>query len=117
MKILKNVNLVLITLLSITAGISKIILTPQEVEFFQNAGLGEPVVIIFGIVQMIVGVLLIIGKVRKWGAIFVALMFALSTIMIFINGMIGFGVFSILPIILTGFIIRESLRKESHTLG
>lgn len=107
MEILIKLNFVLLTLLNISAGIAKIMLTPQEVEFLRKSGLNESVVFVFGIVQRISGILLIIKQLRGWGAILTAVMFASSTIIIFVNEMVGFGLFSILPIVLTGFIIRE----------
>lgn len=108
---LQKINLAVITLLSISAGLAKVMLMPQEVQFFENAGLGESTLLIFGLAQIIAGILLIIKNMRKWGAIFVAVMFILSTVMILSNGMIGFGIFSILPIVLTGFIIKNNLQK------
>lgn len=97
----------LITLLSISAGIAKIMLPPQKVEFFRNTGLNESVIFVLGIVQIISGILLIIKQLWGWGAILTAVMFASSTITTFANEMVGYGLFSILPIVLTGFIIRE----------
>jgi uncharacterized membrane protein YphA (DoxX/SURF4 family) len=108
MKILKKINLVLVILLSISAGIAKVTLSPQGVEFIQWIGLSETLVFVFGIAQIIFGLLIISKKLRKLGAILASVMFSLSTIIVFVNEQYVIGAFSILPIILTGFIIRES---------
>ena len=112
MKTLKKANWILITLLSLSAGIVKVMLMPQEVEFFSKFGLNESVVLIFGIAQIIAGLLVIFLMTRLWGALLAGLMFVTSVILLFMDGMLNFAVFSILPVILTGFIIRDRIYQK-----
>ena len=114
MNILRNINLILVTLLSMAAGIPKIMRIPQEVSFFGDVGLGEISVVAFGLVQFAGGVLLLFPKTRIWGATLVAAMFFLSTVMLFLNGKLTFGFISVLPIVMAGFVIAEHARKQSR---
>ena len=114
MDILKKINLVLVILLSISAGIAKVTPNPTVVEFYQWIGLSETLVFVFGIAQIIFGLLIISKKLRKLGAILTAVMFGLMTIFTFVNEWYAIGAFSILPIILTGFIIRESEKNTQQ---
>lgn len=113
MKILKKVNLVLLTLLSVTSGIAKIMQLPQEIQFFGDAGFGETPVILFGVAQLAGGVLLVFQKVRELGAIIVAVTFCISTVLIFKDGKIAFGFISILPILMLGIVIKGSAEGKS----
>ena len=108
MKIANSIILVLLTLLSISAGVTKLMQVPQEVEFLNNAGLNNIAIILFGVLQVIGGILLIFKKTRKIGALVTAIAFAISTILIFMTGKLAFGFVSILPILLAAFIFHKS---------
>ena len=106
-RIAKMVNLALLTLLSMSARIVKVLQMPQEVEFFQATGLNETVLVLFGVAQVAGGVLIALRITRRPGAITVAVTLGLSTILIFANGMIAFGCFSLLPVLMAGVAVRE----------
>jgi len=107
MKIFKTINLVLLILLGLSSGVSKIIQLPQEMEFFHGEmGFGASAIVLFGLVQLAAGILLVFGSTRTMGAAILALTFLISTVVIFMAGKIGFGVFSILPIVMAGFVIK-----------
>lgn len=112
MKILRIANLVVLVLLSISSGISKIILLPQEVEFFGGAGYSNTLIIMYGAAQLAGAVLLIFRKARIAGAATMAVTFAISTIVIFANGNVVFGLVSILPILMAGFILTSA--RDTH---
>lgn len=112
MKIVMTMILLLLVLLSISSGINKIMLMPQEVEFFGGAGMSNMVIIAFGAVQVMGGSLLIAPKSRLWGVFVMVVTFTISTVLILIGGSIGFGLFSILPIILLGLIARDHLAES-----
>ena len=109
MKIAKIVVLVLLIVLGVTSGVAKIMLMPQEVQFFVGAGFSEDYLMLFGAGQIAGGLLLIVKRVRIIGVILLILTFAGSSFLIFIDGNTGFGVFSLLPILLLTWFIRESL--------
>ena len=73
MKILRKINLILVTVLSFAAAIPKIAQLPNEVEFFQSVGLGKGALLMFGVFQLAGGALLVFGKTRLWGAAVAAL--------------------------------------------
>lgn len=55
MKILKLINLVLLILLSLASGVAKVMLTPQEVKFFGDAGFSDTLILLFGAAQLLGG--------------------------------------------------------------
>ncbi len=113
MKIFKIIILVLLILLGISSGTAKIMLIPGEMEFFQGAGFSKTLIVLFGITQLIGGILLVFKKVRKQGAIIIAITFCISTVFIFLSGKIAFGFFSILPILLAGIIVKGNVKFNS----
>lgn len=115
MRAFNKINLIVLTLLSITAGTAKIMQVPNEVEFFQGAGFSTNVVILFGVVQLAGGFLLVFHKTRTTGAILVAATLCLSTVMIFMSGKTGFGLFSILPVLMAGILIIENAKAKVAT--
>jgi len=108
MKIANTIILILLTLLGISAGVAKLMQMPQEVEFLNNAGLNNTTIILFGVLQVVGGILLIFTKTRKIGALITAVAFAISTITIFMAGKLAFGFFSILPILLAAFVYHKN---------
>lgn len=118
---LKTLNLVLLTLLGLSSGISKIMQIPQEMAFFQGEmGFTSSTIVFFGCVQLTAGVLLIFEKTRMVGAIVLAATLFVSATIVFMAGKIGFGFFSLLPIVMAGFVIRECLntaRAESPAMA
>ena len=116
MKLLKTVNLILVILLGLSSGISKIMQIPQEMEFFQDEmGYSANTIILFGVTQLAAGILLVFGKTRTTGAIILETTFCISALIVFMAGKIGFGFFSILPVVMAGIVIRETTRKVPVT--
>ena len=116
MKLLKTVNLILVILLGLSYGISKFMQIPQEMEFFQDEmGYSANTIILFGVAQLAAGILLVFGKTRTIGAIILATTFCISALIVFMAGKIGFGFFSILPVVMAGIVIRETTRAVSVT--
>ena len=110
---MKLVNILIITiiaLLSIAAGLAKVMQTQQEMEFLQSFGLSSVLIIAFGLIQISGGVLLVPRKTRMLGAVLAASAFVVSTVLIFVGGKLAFGFVSILPIALASVIIYQSAR-------
>ncbi|MBE9548295.1 MAG: hypothetical protein IMF09_02725 [Proteobacteria bacterium] len=110
MKIINILIIAVIALLSISAGLAKVIQAPQEMEFLQSVGLSKILIIAFGIIQIAGGVLLATKKTRMFGAVLAATAFVVSTVLIFIQGNLAFGMFSILPIALAGVVIYQTAK-------
>lgn len=115
MKIVNAIIIGIIALLSLAAGVTKIFTAPQEISFFESLGIDLNIMIAFGFVQFAAGVLILLPKLRKIGAIVAAISFGISAIMIFRTGQIGFALFSILPIALALYILKTS--KASDVSG
>ena len=110
MKILMIVILVLLVLLALTSGVSKIMLLEQEVAFFGAAGFSNTALRIFGLAQITAGLLMIMSRYRIAAATVLALTLIASTVLILMDGKIAFGLVSIIPILLTGAVIRDARR-------
>ena len=110
---LKAAVLIVLVLLGTSAGVAKILKVPEELAFFQTVGLGESIVLLFGIVQLIGAILLVFRRTRLAGALVSAGTYLASAIMIFASGAIGFGTISLLPILMSGWITWDSAKGES----
>lgn len=107
MKIVNILIVAIIALLSIAAGFAKVMQAPQEVEFLQGLGLSTGLIMVFGLIQIVGGVLLAVKKARLPGAILVTSAFAVSTGLVFMGGNFTFGLISIIPTALAGLIIYQ----------
>jgi hypothetical protein len=114
-KIVNILIIAVIALLSIAAGLAKIMQVPQEMEFLQSVGLSKILIVVFGLVQVAGGVFLAPKKTRMFGAVLVASAFVVSTVLIFVGGNLAFGLFSILPIALAGVVIYQTARITHNT--
>jgi hypothetical protein len=114
---LKLAALLILILLGTSAGIVKIIKMPQELEFFQAIGLSEMSLVLFGAAQLIGGVLLVFQRSRLIGALMSAVTFSASAVMVFSTGAFGFGAVSLLPVLMSGWIIRSNIQRNSAALS
>jgi len=102
MKYVSIAALVAVCLLSMAAGIAKVARTPQEVDFFAQAGLGILPLVLLGAVQILGGALCAAPRLRVIGLSLVTLGFLLSVLVIALTGNIGFAAISVLPAFLSG---------------
>lgn len=100
MKIVRTVLLVLLILLSIATGMVKVFGFEEDIEIFANMGFSFTATVIFGIIQVIGGILLIFPQTRKYGAWVMIVTFIIATTALFFSAITGFGVVSILFIML-----------------
>ena len=107
MKVLNTIILVVVIGLAIGSGIAKIMLIPEDVAFFSSAGLSKTLIVLFGAIQLISVILVIVKKWRNVGAIILGMTFGFSTILIFLSGKITFGLISILPLVLILLIVKK----------
>lgn len=114
MKIVRFLIISIVALLSIAAGLAKVMQTTQEMEFLQGVGLTPGLIVVFGLVQISGGLLLVIQKTRMVGAVIASSAFTVSTVLIFVEGNLTFGLFSILPIVLAGIIFYQSARTTQN---
>ena len=108
MQVARTLIIVLLVLLGAAAGLAKITLAPPEIQFFQGIGLGAPVVLAFGVLQLAGALLLVLQKTRFIGAVILDITFTLSVVMIFMAGQIGFALVAVIPVIMAGYIIYDT---------
>jgi len=108
MRIVNILIVAVIALLSIAAGLAKVMQVQQEMEFLQGLGLSPGLIMAFGLVQIAGGLLLVTKKTRLPGAVLVTLAFLLSAVLVFISDNLGFGLFSLIPAVLAGLIVYSA---------
>ena len=113
MKVLGIIIVYILAALSILAGGAKILRMPQELEFLQGFGLSTAVIVMFGVAQLVGGILLLPTKTRLFGAVVVAVGFLVSAVLVFISGNLSFGLVSLVPTVFAVFAIQQSV-KATH---
>ena len=111
MKIVITIIAVLIGLLSIAAGGAKIALVPEEVKFLSQFGFTNALTIVYGVIQALAGILLLIPKTRFVGSLIAVFAFALSVVFLFMAGNLPFAGVSLIPVILAGMVAYFSKTK------
>lgn len=96
MRIGWKILLVLVILLSLATGATKIAQMPEEMQLFGNAGFNTWATVLFGLVQIAGGMMMAFRKTRKIGAIIMTMTFAAASIVVFVNEMMAFGLVSLL---------------------
>lgn len=112
MKILNIILMVLLVVLSMAAGAAKVMGVPQEVQFLQGFGFSASLIMVYGVIQIAGGVLFAVPKTFNLGAWITILAFALSSVLIFISGNFIFAFASLLPIVLTVYVVWQSIRLK-----
>ena len=114
MKIAYLVLIGLLVFLAGSSGLTKIMLMDQEVEFFGKFGVAGPLIIGFGIVQLIGAVLLIFTRTRITGAVLIAITFVMSAYMLIVEGNWPFTIATLLALVLLGSVISKTRREASR---
>lgn len=109
MKTTVTILSVLVALLSIAAGAAKIMLVPDETQFLGQFGFTDFLIICFGSVQVLGGILLAIPNTRRYGGFIAGAGFALSLVLILATGDWVFAAISAVPLLLAVFIIYRSI--------
>lgn len=112
MKIVLNIILAILVFLALAAGVTKIMLMPQDVEFFGKYGFTNSILIAYGAAQVIGGILLIIQRARFIGAIIVAITFLISAVVLVMDRNILVTIVTLVAVFLLGVIMKQSLKKE-----
>lgn len=108
MKIFFYAVLVIIIFLAASSGVTKIMLMQRDVDFFGQYGFTDPILISFGIAQLLGGVLLAIPKSRVVGAVLVAITFFISAVILLMAGNGVMAVITLVCTVLLGFVIKQS---------
>ena len=115
MKIFLKINWILTTILSIATGVYKLLQQEADIELFKAIGFNEITIIVFGLIQLIGGVLLIPNKTRKLGAYIMILTFIIASVAVFVNNMMVFGIVSLLFIVMAYFVVLMETKFTSKS--
>lgn len=98
-------------LLSVGAGAAKVMRVPNEVKFFQDVGFGTDILMVFGVAQVLAGILLLIPRTRLMGAVVAGGLMLLSSAMILVSGQLLFAIVSLLPVALAAVVVAAQNQK------
>ena len=101
MNIYLNVILAILVFLAVSAGVTKIILIPQDVELFGNYGFTNPILISYGAVQVI-------------GALIVAITFLISAVVLIMAKNIPVTIITFVAVLMLGVIMKQSLKRGTR---
>lgn len=108
MKTFSTIILAVLILLAVSSGITKILLMQQDVEFFGKYGFSDPILVGYGLVQLIGGLLLVFKRTRFVGAVIVAITFLISLVVILMEGNIPVGIATVIATLLLGVVMKQS---------
>lgn len=114
MKVISTLILVILTLLSVSAGISKIVLLEQDVEFFGKFGFSDPALIGFGLAQLLGGLLLISIRTRFIGAAVVGVTFLVSLALLLVDGNLPISIITAVATLLLGIVMKQSWKPAAQ---
>ena len=106
MKIVLGILLTVLVLLALASGVAKVLLLEREVIFFGAYGFGAPVLVLFGLVQILGAVLMILPMTRVLGAALVGLTFVISALLLVHAGDLPTAFFTVVAIIGLGVVIK-----------
>jgi hypothetical protein len=113
MRIASILILVLLIFLSILSGVTKIALMSEDVEFFGRYGFSNPMLIAFGSIQLIGGILMPFRKTRFVGAAIVAITFLVSLVLLLMDGNIPVSIVTAVATLLLGIVMKQSWSGQS----
>lgn len=112
MKYAPNAILCLLVFLAVSSGITKVMLMPQDVDFFGKYGFTNPLLIMFGAIQVVCGLMMIFIKTRIVGAAVVAVTFAISAVVLVLAGSVPATIATLVALALLGWTIRNALTNS-----
>jgi len=113
-KVFLNLILAVLVFLAISSGVTKIMLMQQDVEFFGKYGFTNSILVTYGVIQLIGGILLISPKTRIFGAILVAITFLISLVVLVMAGNIPVAIITLVCVALLGLIIKQTFDKQNN---
>jgi len=108
MKVMFTIILVILILLALSSGLTKVTLMQQDVDFFGKYGFSNPILVAYGLVQIVGGVLLAFRQTRFVGATIVAITFLISLAVLLMDGNIPVSIVTFVATLLLGVIMKQS---------
>ena len=108
MKTFSTIILAILIFLAVSAGITKVTLMQQNVDFFGKYGFSNLILINYGLVQLMGGLPLVFKKARFVGAVVVAITFLISLAVLLMEGDFPVSIATIVVTMFLGIIIKQS---------
>ena len=112
MTLVRNIVIALLVFLAVSSGATKVMLMQQDVMFFGSFGFTDPMLIAFGAVQLVGGLLLIFRSTRLYGALVIAVSFAVSAVLLLMAGSILVAIITLIAICLLAWVATGCLQSE-----
>jgi len=113
MKTASTIILVVLILLAVSSGFTKVTLTQQDVEFFGKYGFSNPILIAYGLIQVIGGTLMVFKRARFVGAAIVAITFLISLAVLLMDGNLPVSIATVVATLLLGVIMKQSWKTTA----
>ena len=114
MKAVSAIIVGILVLLAVSSGVTKILLMQQEVAFFGKYGFSNPILIAYGLTQLVGGLLMIVNRTRFAGAAIVAITFLVSLVLLLIEGNIPVSIITVVATLLTGVVMKQNWQPEAQ---
>jgi hypothetical protein len=115
LRYLFNTILGVLVFLSLSSGITKVLLMEQDVEFFGGYGFSNPILIAFGALQIISGLMLLIPKSRLAGALIVSATFIISLFILVLEQSVVPSLLTVISLAMLGFVIQQTIKPKPIT--
>lgn len=112
MKVPQVAILAVLVFLAVSSGVAKIMLMPQGVTFFGEYGFTNPLLVKFGALQVIGGLMMIFAKTRVIGASAVAVTFVISAGVLISAGSVGPTIATVVALVFLSLTIRRTLATQ-----
>ncbi len=113
MKTVTTIILVVLILLAVSSGVTKVMLMQQDVDFFGKYGFSNPILITYGILQLVGGVLMVFQRFRFIGAVIVAITFLISLAVLLIDRNMPVSIATVVATLLLGVIMKQSWKTTT----
>ena len=114
MKAVSAIIVGILVLLAVSSGVTKILLMQQEVAFFGKYGFSNPILIAYGLTQLVGGLLMIVKRTRFAGAAIVAITFLVSLVLLLIEGNIPVSIITLVATLLCGVVMKQNWQPEAQ---
>ena len=108
MKYLKIAIVCILVFLAVSSGITKIMLMEQDVVFFGKYGFTNPILVAFGITQLVGGLMMFARKTRLLGAAIVAITFVISAVLLILEGTVVPTLVTLVALVFLGLTMHQS---------
>ena len=113
MKTVFAIILIVLILLAVSSGITKVALMQQDVDFFGKYGFSNPILIVYGLIQLMGGVLMVFTRTRFIGAAIVAITFLVSLAVLLMEGNLPVSIATIVATLLLGVTMKQSWKTAA----